>query len=86
MKTYRDLEWLFRDYPWTENGLHVTYVRDATPTAVIEAMTVRDLGEFRGLQGINDIEWEEYSVVGARPWGTGRSRSLRWRGPARTTS
>ncbi|WP_218748436.1 hypothetical protein [Rhodococcus sp. FH8] len=31
MKTYRDFEWLFRDYPWTENGLHVTYVLDATP-------------------------------------------------------
>ena len=27
MKTYRDYEWLFRDYPWTENGLYVTYVR-----------------------------------------------------------
>jgi len=69
MKTYRDFEWLFRDYPWTENGLHVTYVRDATPAAVIEAMTVHDLGEFLGLQGINDIEWEEYSVVGAAALG-----------------
>lgn len=65
MKTYRDFEWLFRDYPWTENGLHVTYVLDATPTAVIEAMTVRYLGEFRGLHGINEVGWEEFSVVGA---------------------
>ncbi|MDF2896750.1 MAG: hypothetical protein K0Q46_3536, partial [Rhodococcus erythropolis] len=64
MKTYRDYEWLFRDYPWTENGLYVTYVRDATPAAVIEAMTVRELGEVRGLQGINELGWEEFSIVG----------------------
>ncbi|NHP16314.1 hypothetical protein DBV08_05330 [Rhodococcus sp. KBW08] len=71
IKTYRDFECLLRDYPWTENGLHVTYVRDATPTAVIESMTVRYLGEFRGLHGINDIEWEEFSIVGAAALGNG---------------
>lgn len=69
MKTYRDFEWLFRDYPWTENGLYVTYVRDATPAAVIEAMTVRELGEVRGLQGINELGWEEFSIVGAAALG-----------------
>lgn len=69
MKTYRDFEWLFRDYPWAENGLYVTYVLDATPAAVIEAMTVRDLGEFRGLQGVNELGWEEFSVVGAASLG-----------------
>ncbi len=69
MKTYRDYEWLFRDYPWTENGLYVTYVRDATPAAVIEAMTVRELGEVRGLQGINELGWEEFSIVGAAALG-----------------
>ena len=57
MKPYRDFECLLRDRPWTENGLHVTYVRDATPTAVIESTAVRYLGEFLGLHGINDIEW-----------------------------
>ncbi|MDJ0104991.1 DUF6461 domain-containing protein [Rhodococcus erythropolis] len=69
MKTYRDFEWLFRDYPWTENGLYVTYVRDAAPAAVIEAMTVRHLGEVRGLQGINELGWEEFSIVGAAALG-----------------
>ncbi|MDJ0105302.1 DUF6461 domain-containing protein [Rhodococcus erythropolis] len=69
MSTDRDFEWLLRDYPWTENGLHVTYVRDATPAAVIEAMTVRYLGEFRGMQGINEVGWEEFSVVGAAALG-----------------
>ncbi|MDV6211846.1 DUF6461 domain-containing protein [Rhodococcus erythropolis] len=69
MKTYSDFEWLFRDYPWTENGLHVTYVRDASPTTVIEAMTVRHLGEVRGLQGINEVGWEEFSIVGAAALG-----------------
>ncbi|MCQ4129103.1 DUF6461 domain-containing protein [Rhodococcus erythropolis] len=69
MKTYSDFEWLFLDYPWTENGLYVTYVRDATPAAVIEAMTVRELGEVRGLQGINELGWEEFSIVGAAALG-----------------
>ncbi len=69
MKPYRDFECLLRDRPWTENGLHVTYVRDATPTAVIESTAVRYLGEFLGLHGINDIEWEEFSIVGAAALG-----------------
>lgn len=47
----------------------MTYVRDATPTAVIEAMTVRELGEVRGLQGVNELGWEEFSIVGAAALG-----------------
>jgi hypothetical protein len=65
VKTYRDFQWVVRDYPWVENSLFVTYVRDADPTTVIEAMTVRDLGEANGLSGVNERGWEEISVVGA---------------------
>ncbi|MDH6292019.1 DUF6461 domain-containing protein [Rhodococcus opacus] len=69
VKTYRDFEWVIRDYPWVENGLFVTYVRDADPTSVNEAMTVRNLGTANGLRGVNERGWEEISIVGAASLG-----------------
>ena len=65
---------VIRDYPWVENGLFVTYVRDADPTSVIEAMTVRSLGTANGLRGVNERGWEEISMVGAASWADGRPR------------
>jgi len=32
---------------------------------VIGAMTVRELREVRGPQGVNELGWEEFSIVGA---------------------
>ncbi|NLE79350.1 MAG: hypothetical protein GX610_07145 [Rhodococcus sp.] len=68
-KTYRDFEWVVSEYPWVENGLFVTYVRDADPTTVIEAMTVEDLGTAEGLSGVNELGWQEPSIIGAAALG-----------------
>lgn len=65
MTTYRDFEWVVRDYPWTGNGLFVTYVRGADPATVIAAMTVEDLGTADGLAEVNELGWEELSIIGA---------------------
>lgn len=69
MKTYNDFERVIRDYPWVENGLVVTYVRDADPTTVIAAMTDEFLGKAIGLSGVNERGWEELSIVGAAQLG-----------------
>lgn len=74
MKTYNDFERVIRDYPWVENGLVVTYVRDADPTTVIAAMTDEFLGKAIGLSGVNERGWEELSIVGAAQLGPGRLR------------
>lgn len=63
--TYRDFEWVTRDYPWTANGLFVTYVKDSDPATVIEAMTVEGLGTESGLTGVNERGWEEPAIIGA---------------------
>lgn len=52
-----------------ENGLVVTYVRDADPTTVIAAMTDEFLGKAIGLSGVNERGWEELSIVGAAQLG-----------------
>lgn len=57
MKTYNDFEWVVRDYPWVENGLFVTYVRDADPAKVIDAMADENLGTAIGLGGVNERGW-----------------------------
>lgn len=69
VKTYRDFEWVSRDYPWTENGLFVTYVRDADPATVIDAMAVEDLGTVNGLAGVHERGWQEPSIIGAAALG-----------------
>ncbi|PVX59549.1 DUF6461 domain-containing protein [Rhodococcus globerulus] len=63
--TYRDFEWVTRDYPWIANGLFVTYVKDSDPATVIEAMTVEGLGTESGLAGVNERGWEEPTIIGA---------------------
>lgn len=68
-KTYRDFEWVVSEYPWVENGLFVTYVRDADPATVIEAMTVEDLGTAEGLNRVNELGWQEPSIIGAAALG-----------------
>ncbi|MFE4501035.1 hypothetical protein ACFRFQ_14340 [Rhodococcus sp. NPDC056743] len=49
---------MIRAYPWVENGLVVTYVRDADPTTVIEAMADEFLGNAIGVSGVNERGWE----------------------------
>lgn len=63
--TYRDFEWVTRDYPWITNGLFVTYVKGSDPATVIEAMTVEGLGTETGLTGVNERGWEEPAIIGA---------------------
>ena len=63
--TYRDFEWMTRDYPWIANGLFVTYVKGSDPATVIEAMTVEGLGTETGLARVNERGWEEFAIIGA---------------------
>ncbi|WP_092808280.1 DUF6461 domain-containing protein [Rhodococcus globerulus] len=63
--TYRDFEWVTRDYPWIANGLFVTYVKGSDPATVIEAMTEEGLGTEIGLAGVNERGWEESAIIGA---------------------
>lgn len=63
--TYRDFEWVTRDYPWITNGVFVTYVRDSDPATVIEAMTVEGLGTESGLARVNERGWEEFAIIGS---------------------
>lgn len=69
MKTYRDFEWVTRDYPWIANGLFVTYVQGSDPASVIDAMTVEDLGSETGLVGVNERQWEDPGIIGAASLG-----------------
>lgn len=64
-KSYRDFDWVTRDYSWIANGLFVTYVQDSDPAIVIEAMTVEGLGTESGLTGVNERGWEEPAIIGA---------------------
>ncbi|MDF2470066.1 DUF6461 domain-containing protein [Rhodococcus erythropolis] len=82
METYRDYEWLFRHYPWTENGLYVTYVRDATPAAVIEAMAMRELGgKCADCRGSTNSAGKNFRSSAPRPWETGRSHVYVYKQP-----
>lgn len=69
VKTYRDFEWVTRDYPWIANGLFVTYVQGSDPASVIDAMTVEDLGSETGLVGVNERQWEDPGIIGAASLG-----------------
>ncbi|NRI67659.1 hypothetical protein FEZ60_19230 [Rhodococcus sp. MS16] len=63
-------QWIVEEYPWAENSLFVTYVQNADPQSVIDALTIEGLGTATGLTGVNERGWDEFSIIGATPIGT----------------
>lgn len=63
--TYDDFLWFVEAYPWVENALCVTYVSDASPDQVIDAMAPERLRTVTGLAAVNEQGWEHFGIVGA---------------------
>lgn len=63
--TYDDFTWFLADYPWVENALCVTYVSDADPNEVIDAMAPERVRTVTGLAAVNEQGWEHFGIVGA---------------------
>lgn len=63
--TYEDFSWIESDYPWVENALSVSYVSDAGPDEVIDALTYQRLSPVTGLAALNEQYWDHFDIVGA---------------------